>query len=88
MLGRRPKKSPQAKGQGAAVAKQVRKAKGQGDVIAKQVGEPPTPTALQGSFVQVPCCCLPARISHALIRYCRTMKKIYVVWCLFSFFHF
>ena len=30
MLGRRHKKSPQAKGQGAAVAKQVRKAKGRG----------------------------------------------------------
>ncbi|NXP33168.1 C2D1B protein, partial [Leiothrix lutea] len=47
MLGRRPKKSPQAKGQGAAVAKQVRRAKGQGDVVAEQAGKPPSPTAPQ-----------------------------------------
>lgn len=47
MLGRRPKKSPQAKGQGAAVAKQVRRAKGQGDVAAEQAGKAPVPTALR-----------------------------------------
>lgn len=60
MLGRRPKKSPQAKGQGAAVAKQVRRAKGQGDVVAEQAGKPPTPTAPQDSLVRTFCCCFPA----------------------------
>lgn len=51
MLGRRPKKSPQAKGQGAAVAKQVRRAKGRGDAVAGQVGKPPA--APRGSLAAV-----------------------------------
>lgn len=88
MLGRRPKKSPQAKGQGAAVAKQVRKAKGRGDAVAKQVGKPPTPTVPKGSLVRTSCCCSPARLSHVLIRYCRTVKKLKLCGACFPAFFF
>lgn len=86
MLGRRPKKSPQAKGQGAAVAKQVRKAKGQGDVVAKQVGKPPTPPVLQSSLIQTSCCCFPATVSHTSIRYSKIMKKLNCVVLVFRFY--